>query len=139
MKNLAICASLFAALSFTTACDDDNGTVDATLTVVNESDFVIEELYLTDVGSAVWGRNLLEADPLFPDEELTLGVDCGFYDALLVDEDGVDCELESIDLCLNDATWFIRNNTCIAFERALQERQAAEAARAEGSGSNATP
>src|SRR5690349_8178581 len=98
MKNLGICASVVAALAFGTACGDDGGTIDATLTVVNESDFVIEEIYLTDVGSSVWGRNLLAGDVLLPDESLTLGVDCGLYDALLVDEDGVDCELHGIDL-----------------------------------------
>jgi len=128
MKNLAICASLLAALSLS-ACTDD-GTVDATLTVINDSDYVIEELYLTDIGSDRWGPDLLRGDVLFPDEELTLGVDCGLYDALLVDEEGVECELEGIDLCLNDATWYIRNNTCVAFEAALKARQAAAAAEA---------
>lgn len=134
MKNLALCTSLLAALSFSAACDDDDDDVEATLTVINNSDFVIEELYLTDVGSPTWGRNLVEGDPLFPDDEIVLGVECGFYDALLVDEEGVDCELEAIDLCLNNAQWFIQNDTCIAFEAARKAReQAAAAAEAAGS------
>ncbi|MDQ3367089.1 MAG: hypothetical protein M3680_16820 [Myxococcota bacterium] len=68
---------------------------------------------------------------LLPDEELVLGVDCGFYDALLVDEDGVDCELRDLDLCLNEATWVIRNNTCDVFNAAKQRKQELEATQAD--------
>jgi len=103
------------ALVLATGCTI-SGTADASLLVVNDSDFVIEELYLTDIGSGSWGRNLLAGDVLYPGEELLLAVECGYYDALLVDEDGVDCEIHDIDLCLNDATWVIRNNTCTVFE-----------------------
>ncbi|GEM_PF-1943675 len=92
-----------------------DGVADATLEVSNDSDFVIEELYLTDVNSSSWGGNLLGGDVLFPDESIVLGVDCGYYDALLVDESGVDCELHDLDLCLNDASWIINNNTCSVF------------------------
>jgi hypothetical protein len=125
MKNLAICASLLAAVSLA-ACGDTSGE----LTVINDSDYVIEELYLTDVGNSVWGPDLLRGDVLFPDEELTVRAECGYYDALLVDEEGVTCELHDLDLCLNDATWYIRNNTCVAFEAALKARQAAAEAAA---------
>ena len=91
--------------------DDDSD--DASLEVVNESDFVIEEIYLTEVDNPDWGPNLLRGDALFPDESLVLvDIECDFYDALLIDEDGVECELGNIDLCLNDALWVVRNNTC---------------------------
>jgi hypothetical protein len=118
---LAACASL-ATLS---GCSSDDGVFidDASLLVVNDSDFVIEEIFLTDVGSPTWGPNLLRGEVLFPDEELLLGVDCGFYDALVVDEDGVDCEINSLDLCLNDATWVINNNTCTIFDAAKKQRE----------------
>ncbi|MDB4961755.1 MAG: hypothetical protein JWP01_1754 [Myxococcales bacterium] len=116
---LAACASLAA---FTGCTTDDGFVADASLRVVNNSDFVIEQIYLTDTGSSTWGPNLLGGDVLFPDEELLLGVNCDFYDALLVDEDGVECEINDIDLCLNDATWSIRNNTCTVFGVAAKER-----------------
>ena len=131
-------ASAFAA-SFAlslAACGGGSGTViiedspDAALVVDNQSDFLIEELYLTDVNSSSWGPNLLFGDVLLPDETITLSVDCGFYDALLVDEDGVDCEIDDLDLCLNDAVWVIRNNTCSVFgaaAKARAEKAAAEA------------
>jgi hypothetical protein len=128
MKTTALCASLLAAAaaSFAAGCTtDDGGPADASLTVINNSDFVIEEIYLTDVDARGWGANFLGGDALFPGEELILDVDCGLYDALLIDEDGVECELEAIDLCFNDATWHIYNNTCVAFEAALKARQQA--------------
>lgn len=107
-------ALLFASLAGGCVIAGD-GIADATLEVANDSNYVIEELYLTDVNSASWGSNLLRGDVLFPDESIILGVECGYYDALLVDEDGVDCELRDLDLCLNDALWVINNNTCSVF------------------------
>jgi len=136
----ALAASL--ALSFTACGGGGGGTViiedspDAALVVDNQSDFVIEELYLTDVNSSSWGPNLLFGDVLLPDETVTLSVDCGFYDALLVDEDGVDCELHDLDLCLNEAVWVIRNNTCSVFGAAAKER--AEKAAAEAAAKSTT-
>jgi len=101
---------------------------DSSLVVDNQSDFAITELYLTSVNSGSWGPNLLRGDVLLPDENVTLGVDCGFYDALLVDEDGVDCEIDDLDLCLNDAVWVIRNNTCSVFGAAAKQKAAEKAA-----------
>jgi hypothetical protein len=127
------CASALLLGSLSLAgCTSDGGSTgpDATITVVNNSDFVIDEIYLTDIGSSDWGPNLVHTEGLFPRERLVVGVDCDLYDALLVDEDGVECRLDSIDLCLNDATWYINNNTCVAFGAALKARQqAAEAAK----------
>jgi hypothetical protein len=121
---------VLAACAFATGCsdDDDDDFVDATLLVVNESDFAIVEIFLTEVGNPDWGPNLLRGDVLLPGEDFLLGVDCDFYDALLVDEDGVECEVLDIDLCLNDANWIVTNNTCAIFgakakERALQASQ----------------
>lgn len=107
---------------------DDPGPIPgASLTVVNDSDFTLYEIYLTETNNSSWGPNLLRGDVLFPDEELSLGVDCDFYDALIVDEDGVECEVHDLDLCLNDATWIIRNNTCTVFEAEAARRKAAAA------------
>lgn len=99
-------------------------TPGASLTVVNDSDFTLYEIYLTESDNPDWGANLLRGDVLYPDEELALGVDCDFYDALIVDEEGVECEVNDLDLCLNDATWVIRNNTCTVFEAEAARRAA---------------
>lgn len=101
--------------------DDDD---DATLEVVNESDFAITDIYLTEVDNRDWGPNLISGDVLLPDESIVLvGIDCDFYDAQLIDEDDVACELYDLDLCLNDATWVVRNNTCSVWN-ALTTREA---------------
>ena len=110
-----------------------SSTVDATLRVENRSDFAIVEIRVTSVGSTTWGPNLIAGDVLLPGESVTLGVDCGFFDARLIDEDGVDCELHDLDLCLNDADWIIHNDTCVAFGAARAAREAAKA----GSGATA--
>jgi hypothetical protein len=131
MKYLgSLCASIIATLTLGAGCGGGGGDggPEASLRVINNSDFVITELYLTDVNSRNWGDNLLANDALVPDEHLTLGVACGYYDVLLVDEEGVDCQLNGVDLCLNDATWLINNNTCEAFARKAAERKAAESA-----------
>jgi hypothetical protein len=142
--NKRFCASLLAAAAalFAAGClelphgdeDDDH----ASLFVINHSDFVIEQIYLTDIDARGRSANYLGGDALSPGDERVLDVACGLYDALLIDEDGVECELEAIDLCSTDAAWHIYNNTCVAFEAALQARkQAAEATRTQSTGSAA--
>jgi len=125
MLNLRLSAFLATALTAaaTGACSDNNGA-DLTLHVQNDSDFAIVEIHVTPVGNPTWGPNLLTSH-LAPGDSLVLGINCGTYDALLVDEAGVDCELHDLDLCLNDADWVIRNNTCTVFSVARAAREAA--------------
>jgi len=104
---------------------DVEPTPGASLTVSNQSDFTLYEIYLTEVDNSDWGPNLLRGDVLYPDEELVLGVPCDYYDALIVDETGLECEVHDIDLCLNDAVWVVRNNTCPVFEAEAKKREAA--------------
>lgn len=129
MKKLLCLAPLFALVSASTGCiiesDDDDGP-DATLTVTNRSDFAIVELYVTQVDNDSWGPNLLSRD-LLPDEQTTIGVACDTYDAKLIDESNVDCRVHDIDLCLNDADWVIRNDTCPVFGFAEKAREAIKA------------
>lgn len=126
MNNLRVFTTLFAAFGAATVAGCTS-TSDASLRVENRSDFAIVQIHVTPVGKASWGPNLLAGDTLEPGETIVLGADCGTYDALLVDEAGVDCEVDAIDLCLNDATWVIRNNTCTVFGAAKAARDAAAA------------
>lgn len=98
--------------------------------MVNDSDFVIEEIYVTEVDNDDWGPNLIP-EALFPDEEVEITLDCDVYAALLIDEDGVECEIRSIDLCFDDALWHVRNNTCAVWDVAKKAREAAAAAKGE--------
>jgi hypothetical protein len=129
MNNLRVFTSLFGVFgsaAVTAGCTDSG---DASLRVENRSDYAIIEIHVTPVGKASWGRNLLDGDTLEPGESMVLGADCGIYDALLVDEAGVDCQVDNINLCLNDARWIIRNNTCTVFGAAKAARDAAAAAK----------
>ncbi len=91
---------------------------DSSITVDNESDFVITDIYLTSTSSSDFGPNLIEGDQLNPGETLKINVSCGTYDAMIVDETGVTCNLDAIDLCADNATWVIGNDTCAAFRKA---------------------
>ncbi len=102
-------------------------TTNSSITVDNESDFVITDIYLTDTNSSSWGPNLIGGDQLNPGETLRIDTTCGTYDAMLVDETGVTCELDALDLCLDDALWVINNNTCTAFREAAAKRHAEQA------------
>lgn len=114
-------AAATALTTLTTGCvivDDNN---DSSLLVVNQSDFTIYELYVTPIGNQSWGPNLLGGDVLFPNESINLGIECGTYDALLVDETNAMCEVNNLDLCFDDADWIIRNNSCAVFEARAKE------------------
>lgn len=126
MRNLRTFACVIAALGAiaVAGCDDDD--TEAELHVDNQSDFAIVELHVTPVGSTTWGPNLIAGDTLLPGESLFLDVSCDFYDVLLIDEAGVDCELHDLDLCLNHADWVIRNETCAVFGAAKAAREAAK-------------
>lgn len=105
---------------------------DSSLLVSNRSDFEIHELYVTPVGASTWGDNLLGQDILLPGDKLDLGISCGTYDAMIIDETGAVCELDGVDLCFDDADWIIRNNSCSVFEARAAEMAKAKAAQPAG-------
>lgn len=92
------------------ACDDGDGP-EATLTVANDSDFVIDELRVTEIDNPDFGPNLVGPELLFPGEEILIGVECDFYDILIVDETGLGCELFGVELCFEDEIFIIDNRT----------------------------
>ena len=102
-------------------------TDDSSLRVSNHSDFEIHEMYVTGVGTSTWGPNLLGGDVLLPDESVYVVLDCGTYDALLIDETGAECEVNSVDLCFDDADWIIENRSCDLFKARAAAAAAANA------------
>jgi hypothetical protein len=137
IQRLALSTTFLAALSLGAGCVsggggpgpiDEDPPPDASLTVVNGSIFAIKELYLASTRNPTWGSNLIAGDVLLPNERKLLSVNCNYYDAMLVDEDGATCELRFLDLCLNNAVWLIKNDTCSAFGLTAQEREPAEIA-----------
>jgi hypothetical protein len=94
----------------------DDGYYDSSLVVSNHSDFEVHEMYVTEIDNPSWGPNLLGRSILFPGDSMELAIDCGTYDAMLIDETGAICEVSAVDLCFDDADWIIRNSTCSLFE-----------------------
>ncbi|MGE0396834.1 MAG: hypothetical protein AB7T06_08965 [Kofleriaceae bacterium] len=105
--NRLVLASILA-LGGLGACTDDGSDLDSTLTIENESSYAFAEIYLSPEDAASWGNDLLGADILAPGEVLELsGITCDVYDIRIVDDEGDDCVLASVDLCLDDAVWSI--------------------------------
>lgn len=112
------------------ACTVSSSPGPSVLDVQNRSDYPIVDIRVAAVDNPSFGPNLLGGDTLNPGEEITLGVDCGVYDARVIDASGAECDLSSVDLCANNAVWVITNDTCPVFSGA---------ARAPGSGGQKTP
>ena len=115
MRKSALPFVLAAVAATAGACvvssDGGDDLDDSTLTIVNDSSYVLTEVHLAEVGSRSWGRNLVPEE-LYPGEELlVVDIDCGSYDVLVVDETGVDCVLGNLDLCFSDDTWVIDDFT----------------------------
>lgn len=107
MKRHAMILSLAAAGALG-ACADDGSDLDSTLTIENDSSYAFAEINLSPEDSTSWGSDLLGADILAPGEVLELsGVTCDVYDIRIVDDEGDECVLTSVDLCLDNAIWTI--------------------------------
>lgn len=114
--------SLFLISLLAPACGDG----DSTITVWNDSSYVIEDLYVTEVDTFDWGPDLLGGDVLLPGEDIVVVVDCDIYDIKVIDETGVECELHDIDVCFEDDDWVIDDvilDTC-AFGVTTSESEA---------------
>jgi hypothetical protein len=83
---------------------------DSELRIENESSVVIESIYVAQIDSSSWGPDLLGGEILFPGEGFTIELGCDAYNVMVVDELGTECMLESLDLCFEDATWFVTNS-----------------------------
>ncbi|HVV87076.1 MAG TPA: hypothetical protein VHE35_28750 [Kofleriaceae bacterium] len=97
-----------AALAFAagSGCTDDS----ASFTISNQSSYFLDEIHLAPIDSTTWGPDLI--DSLAPGEDLVIdGISCGTYDVLVTDETGVDCQLSSVDICIDSGGWVIDDAT----------------------------
>jgi hypothetical protein len=105
--------ALLFSLTLTSGCVVT--TDDSTLTIVNDSSYVLVDIRVTERNAFDWGPNLLGSRVLFPGDSLTVSLYCDVYDVLVEDQDGYSCQLRGLDLCFNDAVWVITNyelDTC---------------------------
>lgn len=80
----------------------------ADVTIVNKSDWTIEELYLSPNDEDSWGPDQLKQHVIEPGESFKLTqIPCGTWDVKLVDEDGDECVVAGVDICANSETWTI--------------------------------
>lgn len=85
---------------------------DESITIYNDSSYVIEDLYITERDTFDWGPDLLGGDALFPNESISIEVGCDVYDIKVVDETGVECELYDVDVCFGeDDAWAVDDFT----------------------------
>jgi hypothetical protein len=92
---------------------------DSTLTIDNDSSYVLEEIRLAQVDTPSWGPNVVP-DLLYPGESVTVyDIRCDYYDVLVVDETGLECVLYDLDLCFSDRRWIVSDSTlnACAFKR----------------------
>jgi hypothetical protein len=83
----------------------------ATITIVNNSDWAIYHLYMTEHEGDEWGPDQLgEHEIDAHGGTFTMkDVPCQDWDVQLVDEHGDSCEVEDVDICGGRETWTITN------------------------------
>lgn len=101
MKPIAF-ALLFAAAGAAGAAET------STVSLHNESSWVITELYLSAVDVQEWGPDQLGDKVIGSGEQYRLSdVPCDVYDVRLVDEDGDVCIVGGVKMCGADSAWTI--------------------------------
>ena len=109
MKSFALALTLSFASSLSFAGD---------ITIHNESDWQLDHLFMSAVDKDEWGPDQLGEEVIATGEAFTLkGVPCATYDVKLVDEDGDECEVRSVDVC-GDGGWKIESDDLLACQAA---------------------
>ena len=86
---------------------DDDGT----FTLYNESSYDIEEFYLRAYYESSWGSNQLGGTPLYHGDSMTIDyLDCDTYEAMVVDDTGLECVASGIYVCESDEEWVVRDS-----------------------------
>jgi len=115
MKKALLGVALVLAVGATAMAQDE---LASTVTIVNDSDWAIYNLYLSPTSDNEWGPDQLGDDVIAPDGgTFTLhSIPCDIYDVKVVDEDGDECVVGAVDLCLDDDVWHITNSKLLACE-----------------------
>lgn len=118
LKTLTLVTLALSASVLASGCiivSDDN---DASLTIDNQSSVVFTEIAAarSDVNEPY---QTIVVD-LFPDDIVTIDFDCDFYDILMINEFGGECEIFDLDLCFSDDLWIITDNDVCTFAEGLK-------------------
>ena len=106
---MKLTAAVVTALALAaTACTGG----DSSLEIANDSSYVLTEIYIAPIDTVSWGPDLTGGDVILPGESLIIdSIDCDTYDAMVVDDTGVECILFDLDLCFDDAIWVVDDFT----------------------------
>jgi hypothetical protein len=89
----------------------------ATVEINNKSDWDFHHFYLSPTDSDDWGPDQLGDHVLASGTSFELdGVPCDSYDVKLVDEDGDECVVPEVDICVQDQGWVIGNDDLLECE-----------------------
>ncbi len=76
--------------------------------MMNQSQIVVHELYVSPSGSQAWGPDQLGSSVITPGSSFTLsGIACGSYDVMMTDPNGGRCVLSQIPLCAGAEQWVL--------------------------------
>ena len=122
MKNLwRVAAGLALAAFVWTAPAALAAGKTANVKIVNKSEWSIHELYLSPVDDEAWGPDQLQQHVIKPGETFALSkIPCNTWDVKLVDEDGDECVVGSVDICGGSDTWVINSKDLLACQAAGQ-------------------
>jgi hypothetical protein len=86
----------------------------------NDSQWSIHNLYLSSVDTNEWGPDQLGEQVIESGGgKFTLtDVPCDAYDIKLVDEDGDECVVNAVPLCVDDNNWVITDEPLLACQNA---------------------
>jgi hypothetical protein len=109
MKKTLLSLAVFMALTLPLAA------ADATIKVINKSDWSIHHFFLSPADEKSWGPDQLGDEVLETGDSLTLtGIDCDEYDIRVVDEDGDECLIASVALCADNSVWKLTNKDLLS-------------------------
>ena len=110
MRTPLVLAFILAA-STTLACGGQSSSDSSgTITVRNQSSYVLDEINVAQVNQPSWGPNLLSG-VLYSGEQVTIHVACGNYDVQVWDQHNRSCVLSGLNLCFSDQLWTVDNYT----------------------------
>ena len=93
----------------------------ATVKIVNKSDWVVVNFFMSPVDVEEWGPDQLEDKVIRTDESFALtDVPCNLWDIMIVDEDGDECVLGGVDLCGEEAIWKLTDKELLSCQAATE-------------------
>ena len=117
MRSIIVLAAAALALAATAQPAVAKGKKsNATVTIVNESNWDIHELYLSSVDDGDWGPDQLGAFDIIESGASwqIRNIPCDRYDVKLVDEDQDECIVGDVAICGASDTWVVTDEDLLA-------------------------